>query len=317
MSSLTEPFFTRRSNRSDSMTWHPMPTLSPHGVIRPGSGSESVQRGHAPRVEASTREHGEGNAVASTKQRQRAQQAKQAEKLAQRQAARRARRQRLWALIAGFTVLALVAAFVIAALINNAPDSAVAGACPAGVEEARDDYELADPSVAEDRTWTVTLQACSGDTEAAIVLELDGASAPQAVANFVTLAQGGYFDGTGCHRLVTEGIHVLQCGDPTFTGSGGPGYSFGPIENAPENDVYPAGTVAMARRGGDAESMGSQFFLVYEESTIPSDAAGGYTVFGTITSGLDFVRAVADAGTAGGASVAPATPVTIEGVETQ
>ncbi|WP_129787610.1 peptidylprolyl isomerase [Promicromonospora panici] len=258
--------------------------------------------------------------MASSKQRQRAQQAKQAEKQAQRQAARRARRQRLWALIAGVTVLALVAAFVIAALINNAPDDAATsgGACPAGVEETRDDYELADPSVAEDRTWTVTLQACSGDTEADIVLELDGENAPQAVASFVTLAQAGYFDGTGCHRLTTEGIFVLQCGDPTFTGSGSPGYSFGPIENAPDDDVYPAGTVAMARRGGDAESMGSQFFLVYEESTIPSDAAGGYTVFGTITSGLDFVQAVADAGEAGGVSDgAPVDPVTIEGVETQ
>lgn len=257
--------------------------------------------------------------MASTKQRQRAQQAKQAQKQAQRQAARRARRQRLWTLIALFTVLALVGAFVIAALINSSggADDA-AGACPAGVEESREDYELADPSVAEDRTWTVTLHACSGDTEADIVLELDGTSAPQAVASFVTLAEGGYFDGTGCHRLVTQGIFVLQCGDPTFTGSGSPGYSFGPIENAPEDDVYPAGTVAMARQGGNAESMGSQFFLVYEESTIPSDAAGGYTVFGTITSGLDFVQAVADAGTAGGASDgAPATPVTIEGVETQ
>jgi peptidyl-prolyl cis-trans isomerase B (cyclophilin B) len=297
-----------------------MPTLSPHGVIRPGSGSETVQRDRT-RVEASTRQHGEGNAVASTKQRQRAQQAKQAEKRAQRQAAKRAQRQRLWMLIALFTVLALVGAFVVAALVNTGGSDdadADAGACPAGVEEAREDYELADPEVAEDRTWTVTLHACSGDTEADIVLELDGARAPQAVASFVTLAQGGYFDGTGCHRLVTQGIFVLQCGDPTFTGSGSPGYSFGPVENAPADDVYPAGTVAMARQSGDAESMGSQFFLVYEESTIPSDAAGGYTVFGTITSGLDFVQAVADAGTAGGAPDGePVDPVTIEGVETQ
>jgi peptidyl-prolyl cis-trans isomerase B (cyclophilin B) len=150
------------------------------------------------------------------------------------------------------------------------------------------------------------------------VLELDGAAAPQAVASFVTLAQDGYFDGTGCHRLTTQGIFVLQCGDPTFTGSGSPGYSFGPVENAPDDDVYPAGTVAMARRGDDANSMGSQFFLVYEESTIPSDSAGGYTVFGTITSGLDFVQAVADAGVAEGAPDGPpANPVTIEGVETQ
>jgi peptidyl-prolyl cis-trans isomerase B (cyclophilin B) len=257
--------------------------------------------------------------VASTRQRQRAQQAKQAEKLAQRQAARRAKRQRLWALVALFTVLALVGAFVVAALLNaDRSDASASGACPAGVQESREDYELADPSVAEDRTWTVTLQACSGDASADIVLELDGTSAPQAVASFVTLAQGGYFDDTGCHRLVTQGIFVLQCGDPTFSGSGSPGYSFGPVENAPADDVYPAGTVAMARQGGNAESMGSQFFLVYEESTIPSDAAGGYTVFGTITSGLDFVQAVADAGTAGGAPDGePVDPVTIEGVETQ
>ncbi|MDR7385379.1 peptidylprolyl isomerase [Promicromonospora iranensis] len=254
--------------------------------------------------------------MASTKQRQRAQQARQAEKRAQRQAARRAHKQRVWGLVALVTVLALVGAFVIAALTGNEPEAA--GACPAGVEEAREDYELAEPSVSEDRTWTVTLQACSGDTEADIVLELDGESAPQAVASFVTLAQGGYFDGTGCHRVTTSGIFVLQCGDPTMSGQGGPGYNFGPIENAPDDDVYPAGTVAMARVGDDAESMGSQFFLVYEESTIPADTAGGYTVFGTITSGLDFVRAVADAGAAGGASDgAPVDPVTIEGVETQ
>lgn len=256
--------------------------------------------------------------MASTKQRQRARQARQAARLAQRQTAKRARKQRLWTVVALGTVLALVAAFVIAALVRGNGPTTSAGACPAGVEEARDDYELADPSVAEDRTWTVTLQTCAGSTEGDIVLELDGASAPQAVASFVTLAQAGYFDDTGCHRLTTEGIYVLQCGDPTFSGSGGPGYAFGPIENAPEDGVYPAGTVAMARRGNDPQSMGSQFFLVYEESTISPDTAGGYTVFGTITSGLDLVQAVADTGTTGGASDGtPVDPVTIEGVETQ
>lgn len=262
--------------------------------------------------------------MASTKQRQRAQQVKQERKREQRQAARRARRQRLWALIALFTVVALVGALGVAALIDAAGTSgtddaaAASGACPAGSTDARDTYELAEPSAAEDRTWTVTLHACSGDREADVVMELDGESAPQAVASFVSLAQEGYFDDTTCHRLTTQGIYVLQCGDPTATGSGGPGYTFGPIENAPDDDVYPAGTVAMARVGGDGESMGSQFFLVYEESTIPSDDAGGYTVFGTITSGLDFVQAVADEGAAAGVTDgAPANPVTIEGVETQ
>ena len=166
--------------------------------------------------------------------------------------------------------------------------------------------------LAEARTWSGTLSTSAGE----VGIELDGAAAPQAVANFVTLAGEGYFDDTVCHRLVTEGIHVLQCGDPTATGSGGPGYAWGPIENAPADDVYPAGTLAMARIGGDGESMGSQFFLVYEDSQIPSDAAGGYTVFGHITSGLDVVKAIADAGTQDGTE-RPVSDVTIEGVEIQ
>ncbi|GAA2723805.1 peptidylprolyl isomerase [Cellulomonas aerilata] len=175
-------------------------------------------------------------------------------------------------------------------------------------------YTLPDPSLAEGRTWTGTITTDVG----AIGIELDGAKAPQAVASFVSLARQGYFDGTSCHRLVTGGIKVLQCGDPTGSGSGGPGYTFGPIENAPADDVYPAGTVAMARVGGDASSMGSQFFLVYEDSQIPADEAGGYTVLGRMTSGLDVVTAVADAGVQGGGSDGPpATGVTIQGVETQ
>lgn len=174
------------------------------------------------------------------------------------------------------------------------------------------DGVVPEPSLAEDRTWTGTISTSAGELE----VELDGAAAPQAVANFVTLAREGYFDDTICHRLVTSGIYVLQCGDPTASGMGGPGYSWGPIENAPSDDVYPAGTIAMARVGGDGESMGSQFFLVYEDSQIPSDAAGGYTVFGRITSGLDVVQAIADAGTQDG-SERPVTDVTIEGVEIQ
>ena len=174
------------------------------------------------------------------------------------------------------------------------------------------DGVVPEPTLAEDRTWTGTISTSAGDVE----VELDGAAAPQAVANFVTLAREGYFDDTICHRLVTSGIYVLQCGDPTASGMGGPGYSWGPVENAPADDVYPAGTIAMARVGGDGESMGSQYFLVYEDSQIPSDAAGGYTVFGRITSGLDVVQAIADAGTRDG-SIRPVTDVTIEGVEIQ
>jgi peptidyl-prolyl cis-trans isomerase B (cyclophilin B) len=144
-------------------------------------------------------------------------------------------------------------------------------------------------------------------------LELDGAKAPQAVSAMLFLAREKFFDGSPCHRLTTEGIFVLQCGDPTGTGGGGPGFSYGPVENAPEGDVYPAGTVAMARQSGNGSSMGSQFFLVYKKSTIPSDAAGGYTVLGTIAKGLDVVRSVAGGGVSGGGGDgAPVRAVSIE-----
>jgi peptidyl-prolyl cis-trans isomerase B (cyclophilin B) len=146
------------------------------------------------------------------------------------------------------------------------------------------------------KKWTFAINTSCGK----ITIELDGAKAPQAVSAMLTLGKSGYFDGSPCHRLVTAGIFVLQCGDPTGTGSGGPGFSYGPVENAPAGDLYKAGTVAMARQGGNAKSMGSQFFLVYKDSTIPSDAAGGYTVLGDITKGMDVVNKVAEGGVSGG-----------------
>jgi peptidyl-prolyl cis-trans isomerase B (cyclophilin B) len=125
------------------------------------------------------------------------------------------------------------------------------------------------------------------------------------------LAKLGFFNDTRCHRLTTSGIFVLQCGDPTGTGTGGPEYRFGPIENAPADDTYQTGTLAMARVGGDSESMGSQFFIVWDDSVIPSDLAGGYTVFGTVTVGMsDLVQTVVgpgvDGGSGDGSPIAPA-----------
>ncbi|MET1043056.1 MAG: peptidylprolyl isomerase, partial [Microbacteriaceae bacterium] len=105
---------------------------------------------------------------------------------------------------------------------------------------------------------------------------------------------------------------VLQCGDPVGDGTGGPNYFYGPVENAPADDLYPAGTIAMAR-AADGYSHGSQFFVVYEDTTIPASEAGGYTVIGTVTSGLDELKSgivaggVADGGTDG----APVIPTTI------
>jgi peptidyl-prolyl cis-trans isomerase B (cyclophilin B) len=109
------------------------------------------------------------------------------------------------------------------------------------------------------------------------------------VNSFVFLAVKKYFNKTHCHRLTTSGIFVLQCGDPTGTGSGGPGYKFDD-ENL-TGATYPAGTVAMANSGPNTN--GSQFFLVYKDST---QLQPKYTPFGTIVSGLNIIQNVAKAG---------------------
>ena len=151
---------------------------------------------------------------------------------------------------------------------------------------------------------TLTLTTNCGD----IVIDMLADEAPATVASMAFLADTGFYDATACHRLTTSGIFVLQCGDPAGDGTGGPGYQL-PDENLPaEGEAnYPAGTVAMANAGPG--TAGSQFFLVYEDTTLPS----GYTIWGQITQGLDLVRAIAEAGTAnGGADGSPAQPVVIE-----
>jgi peptidyl-prolyl cis-trans isomerase B (cyclophilin B) len=132
----------------------------------------------------------------------------------------------------------------------------------------------------------VTLQTNRGDIGA----ELDATSAPCAVNSFTALASQAFYDGTQCFLLLTGGgINALQCGDPTGTGAGGPGYTF--ADELEGNETYPAGTLAMANGGPDDN--GSQFFIVYEDSDLPAL----YTVFGRIDAdGLDVVREVADAG---------------------
>ena len=221
---------------------------------------------------------------------------------------RRRRRQRnigLVVVIALVVTLGAAATFVLGQGSRSTPPAAA-------ITSGAGSELVPDAALAEGRTWSGVLTTNRGE----IGVELDGANAPLAVANFVSLAQDGFFDDTKCHRLVTSGIHILQCGDPEASGRGGPGYDWGPVENAPVDDVYPAGTIAMARVGHDAYSMGSQFFLVYEDSPISSDSAGGYTVFGRITSGFDVVTTIADEGN-GDDGVAPKSDVIIEGVQVQ
>ena len=160
---------------------------------------------------------------------------------------------------------------------------------------------IPDASISECRDWTGVMTVNKANMD----IKLDGEAAPQAVANFVNLINNGFYTGIGCHRLTTSGIFVLQCGDPKGDGSGDPGYKFGPIENAPiaesgEQPLYKKGVLAMARQANGPTTMGSQFFIVYEDSTIPSDAAGGYTVFGEVTSGLAGLDPIIEAGVKGG-----------------
>ena len=143
-----------------------------------------------------------------------------------------------------------------------------------------------------------------------IVVTTVGAKAPITITQLATLARGGYFNNSLCHRLTTKGLYVLQCGDPTATGSGGPNFTFRD-ENLPAEGLnnYPAGTVAMANSGPGKN--GSQFFLVFADTTLGAN----YTIWGTITQGLDIVKAIARAGVkGGGADGTPNQPIAINRV---
>ena len=157
------------------------------------------------------------------------------------------------------------------------------------------------PSTKLPKTFTLTTNCGT------IVITTVGNKAPWTLTEMATLAKAGYFDGSLCHRLTTAGIYVLQCGDPTATGRGGPGFSY-PDENLPANALnnYPAGTVAMANSGPGTN--GSQFFLVIADTTLGPN----YTIWGKITKGLDIVQGIAKAGVkGGGADGTPNTTVAL------
>jgi peptidyl-prolyl cis-trans isomerase B (cyclophilin B) len=125
-------------------------------------------------------------------------------------------------------------------------------------------------------------------------------NAPKTVGTIAWLANQGFYNNTSCHRLTTQGIFVLQCGDPAGDGTGSPGFKFDdenlPTAGADGTYVYPRGTVAMANSGPNTN--GSQFFLVYQDSPLPPN----YSVWGQITEGLDALDNVASAGVLDGSS---------------
>jgi peptidyl-prolyl cis-trans isomerase B (cyclophilin B) len=256
--------------------------------------------------------------VATGKERQRQlarqhyerQMARRAERMA------KARRRR----IIGSTVGAVVAAGLVgvgAVVVLNGggqetsasagpkPYDAATGTCGYAADSTGQVKEAGLPPAQVDaktpRTMTITTNLGT------IEIDLEVAKAPCTVNSFAHLAAKDYFDGTKCHRLVTEGLHVLQCGDPLAKGdgenptdgSGGPGYRI-----ADENlggMAYKRGVVAMANSGPDTN--GSQFFIVYGDDT--DNLQPNYTPFGTVTKGMDIVDKVAKAGVQGGGADGP------------
>jgi peptidyl-prolyl cis-trans isomerase B (cyclophilin B) len=180
---------------------------------------------------------------------------------------------------------------------GSAGDSGAAGvSCqyPGDGGEPAKDVDPPPAEATETGSVDVTISTSAGDVGAT----LDADAAPCTVNSFLSLADQGYFDDTPCHRLTTAGIFVLQCGDPTGVGSGGPGYRF--PDELEGDESYPAGTLAMANAGPDTN--GSQFFMVYKKTPLPAS----YTVFGTIDdAGLEVLGDVAAKGTANGAPDGP------------
>jgi peptidyl-prolyl cis-trans isomerase B (cyclophilin B) len=156
----------------------------------------------------------------------------------------------------------------------------------------------------------ITLTTNCGD----FVIQTDS-KAPITAGTISYLVDNKFYDGIKCHRLTTDGIYVLQCGDPAGNGTGGPGFSFAD-ENLPKagsdgSAIYARGTVAMANSGENTN--GSQFFLVYQDSPLPPN----YSVWGQITSGLDRLDAIAKAGVSGGTTDgAPLQEVVISAAST-
>jgi peptidyl-prolyl cis-trans isomerase B (cyclophilin B) len=190
---------------------------------------------------------------------------------------------------------------------------------PASPDQAS--KQVAPPNSGKVPTDPPTVSASMSTNQGNLGLILDNAKAPCTVNSFASLAQKGFFNDTPCHRLTTSpSLAVLQCGDPTGSGSGGPGYQFAneyPTDQYPKGDpgldqpiTYPRGTLAMANAGADTN--GSQFFLVYKDSQLPPN----YTAFGTIdATGLATLDKIAAGGVAGGGQDGkPATDVQIKSV---
>jgi peptidyl-prolyl cis-trans isomerase B (cyclophilin B) len=258
----------------------------------------------------------EDQGVPTNQQRRDAAKRKLERQLARREAAERARRQRM-------VIIGVVAAVVIVAggvWLWTSRDSSTAAS-----NDSSSTAETSSTAPATPCTYTASGSAAkevsppsntsplnTGTVDVTVVLNgkdvpitLNRATAPCGVNSFLSLASQGFYNDTNCHRLTrSDQLNVLQCGDPTGQGNGGPGYTF--ASETTGTETYPVGTVALANAGPD--TTGSQFFIVYGTTTIDPS----YTIIGTVTGdGMAVVQDVASQGVQNnrqdGAPVAAAT----------
>jgi cyclophilin family peptidyl-prolyl cis-trans isomerase len=184
------------------------------------------------------------------------------------------------------------------------PQASVAPTGPIASEGSASGCPTAQPDpLPAGETKVVTIETEKGPIEITVEADLS----PIAAGNFVALASCGYYDGVGFHRVVPG--FVIQGGDPTGSGAGGPGYT---IKDEPVATDYKRGTVAMARTA-DPDSVGSQFFVVLDDAAAQSLAAPGYNnyqIIGSVTKGMDAVDAIAAAADAEN----PTNPIVMEKV---
>ncbi|MFI6825319.1 peptidylprolyl isomerase [Micromonospora sp. NPDC050187] len=247
--------------------------------------------------------------MTSTRERQRAAARARLEREMAERAAKARKRRQMQAIVGAGAALLLVVAGTVWLVASLGDDETDTTATPSGT--ALCVWNEAPPEQRSPQTKDVGLpgtqqpnvgtQTMTIDTNLGpITAKVNLAETPCTAASFTHLASKNFFDNSKCHRLVTEGLKVLQCGDPSATGkgwretdgTGGPHYRFAE-ENLPtdERPPYPEGVIAMAK-SAEPGSTGSQFFIVYGDSQLSPD----YTVLGTITAGMDIVKQVGAAG---------------------
>jgi len=254
--------------------------------------------------------------VPTNQQRRDAAKRKLQRQLARREEQDRARRQRL--VIVGVIAAVLVISGGVWLFVsrgsgsNSAASTEETAATSAEEPTTPCSYPASGTAAKEVSAPTNLTPQNSGTVESTIVLNgqdvpvaLDRTIAPCGVNSFLSLASQGFYDDTSCFRLtVSEGLNVLQCGDPSGKGNGGPGYTF--ATEVATDATYPIGTVALANAGGadttGTDSNGSQFFIVYGASTLPAS----YTIIGTVTGeGMSVVNEIAAQGVQKGAQDGP------------